>query len=74
MFNAEVRRMLVEVISSWQVLAVCVVLVIYMFIVNYVARIYHGNSRKSFIPKGKGKKQEVQEPSDSDELDLEEAK
>ena len=30
-----------EVITSWQVLAVTVVLVIYVFIVNSVARLHH---------------------------------
>jgi len=39
MFTGEVRQILVQVITSWQVLAVTVVLVIYLFLVSYVARL-----------------------------------
>ena len=38
MFNSEVRGLLVEVVSSWQVLAATVVLVIYIFLINRVAK------------------------------------
>jgi hypothetical protein len=77
MFSSEVRRLLVQVITSWQVIAVTVVLVIYIFIVNYVARIYNRNSRirnsrRSFIPKVKKEKSEPPIHSEIDELDLEE--
>ena len=70
MFNSEIRKLLLEVIRSWQVLTVTVVLVIYIFIVNYVARIYHRNPRKTFIPKSKENKPETP-ATDSDELELE---
>ena len=33
--------MLIEVIKSWQVLVMTGALVLYMFLVNYVARTYH---------------------------------
>jgi len=49
MFSSEVRRMLLQVITSWQVIAVTIVLVIYLFIVNYVARLNKRNSRRSGI-------------------------
>ena len=71
MFNSEIRTLLLEVIRSWQVLAVCVVLVIYIFIVNYVARIYNRNPRKMFLPKAKKGLPEAPGPSESDELGLE---
>jgi hypothetical protein len=80
MFNSEVRKLLIQVISSWQVIAVTVVLVIYISIVNYAARTYNRNPRKprnshiSLIPKGKKKKPEKPVHSETDELDLEEDK
>ena len=74
MFNDEIKKMLVQVISSWQVLAVTGVLVIYIFIVNGVARTYR--SRRPPQPKGKRKSGNTQAPSPSavsetDELGLE---
>jgi len=47
--------MLAQVISSWQVWAVTVVLVVYIFLVNYVARI-RNRSGKPFVSKDKRKK------------------
>ena len=41
MFPKELMDLLFQVIKSWQVLAVTVVLVAYMFLVSYVARRYH---------------------------------
>ena len=70
MFSSEIRRMLAEVITSWQVLAVTVVLVIYIFLVNSVARIYK-RRRAPFMPKIK-KNAASQEASDSEDLELEE--
>jgi len=79
MFNAEIRKLLVQVISSWQVLAVTGVLVLYIFLVNYVARLYHRRNRAIVMPKIKKKKTGAAEehdaslpPSDSEELNLEE--
>jgi len=75
MFSGEIRRMLVQVITSWQVIAVTVVLVIYISVVNYVARIYNPGSRGSHIPllpkaKKKKGKSEAPVPPATDELDL----
>ena len=56
MFNEEVRSLLAQVISSWQVLAVTVVLIIYIFLVNYVARTHRPGSRRISMPKIKRKK------------------
>ena len=76
MFNAEIKKMLVQVITSWQVLVVTGVLVVYIFLVNSVARIYHRRPRQPSMPKVKSKPSEapssVVTPSNSDELDLEE--
>ena len=75
MFSNEVKELLVRVISSWQVLAVTGALVIYIFIVNSVARTYR---RRPPLSKGKGKFGITQTPapspsSETDELGLEDA-
>ena len=75
MFSAEIRKLLIEVISSWQVLTVTIILIIYVFIVNNVARIYHSPRRreKPLIPKTKPETSEAQAGStEQDELELEE--
>ena len=78
MFSAEVRAMLAEVITSWQVIAVTVVLVIYITIVRSVARISYRRRPPSSMPKVRGSKSSSADsgpapgPDDSDELILEE--
>ncbi|MCL2231646.1 MAG: hypothetical protein FWB99_01040 [Treponema sp.] len=54
MFSGEIRQLLVQVITSWQVLAATVVLVIYASLVSYVARMRDRPNRPSRI-KRKGK-------------------
>ena len=77
MFSEEVRSLLAEVITSWQVLAVTVVLIIYIFLVNYVAKTHHKSPWDS-VPKPRQKAAKTQaapEPGavpDDDELGLEE--
>ena len=75
MFNAEIRSLLVQVISSWQVLVVSGVIVLYIFLVNYVAKAYH--RRPSGPPVSKKAKPEkpaaAPAKSADDELGLEEA-
>lgn len=70
--------MLAQVITSWQVLAVTVVLVLYISLVNYVAKVRH-RSGDSFSARRKRKKaSKVQFPSapavvpGDDDLGLEE--
>jgi hypothetical protein len=41
MYQNSIFEMLKNVISSWQVIVVTVALVLYIYIVNYVARSYH---------------------------------
>ena len=78
MFNEEIRRLLVQVITSWQVLAVTGVLIVYIFLVNFVARVYHRRPGQPSRPKVKTKAAEAPAPAsapaptDSDELGLEE--
>ncbi|MDR3138116.1 MAG: hypothetical protein LBT95_00420 [Treponema sp.] len=39
MFSGELKTLLLEVITSWQVIVVTVVLIFYFMLVNYVARL-----------------------------------
>jgi heme/copper-type cytochrome/quinol oxidase subunit 2 len=41
MFSKEIRDMLFQVITSWQVIAVSVGVILYFFLVSYVARFNH---------------------------------
>ena len=41
MFSKEVFDLLLQVIKSWQVIAVTIAIVLYMSLVSYVARSYH---------------------------------
>ena len=59
MFTGDVRSVLAQVITSWQVLAATIVLIFYIFLVNYVARLRDcpakpsKSRRKRRIPKPK---------------------
>ena len=73
MFNAEIRQMLVEVIRSWQVIAVTIFIIFYILIINKVAKISTVSRRRP--PKKrrpKKDKTDVPTPSEDDDLGLEE--
>lgn len=72
MFSEEVRRLLIQVITSWQVLAVTVILIIYFCIVSYVARVYYRRPRRPAAFSGGAEKSEDFVTSESDDLGLEE--
>ena len=83
MFSKEFLDLLVQLIKSWQVIAVSIVLVIYLYIVSYTARSYHRPRAAKKITLKKTKKAKP-EPSQgpeetesghntNDELGLEEA-
>ena len=63
MFNAEVREMLAQVLTSWQVVAVTVVLVMYMFLVNYVVKARRRPGKPSSAKRKKGKAPKLEFPS-----------
>ena len=67
---------LIKVITSWQTVAVTVVLVIYFSLVSYVARLHHPRRRSFNFRRKKEKVPKVDEAmpesSDDDDLDLEE--
>ena len=83
----ELRELLVQVIISWQVLAVTVVVVLYLFLVSYVSALYRRprapsmSKRKRMLPsinvgrllpKRKAKTEPALEgATDEDELGLE---
>ncbi|MDR3336694.1 MAG: hypothetical protein LBT16_05765 [Treponema sp.] len=46
------KDMLIQVITSWQVIFITVVVILYLFLVSYVAKLYH----KARMPKSSGKK------------------
>jgi hypothetical protein len=82
MSSKELITLFVEVISSWQVIAVTVVVFLYFYLVSYVARLYRRSSFSSMFssrPKLKKHKSTPAEPeaetgveSSVDELGLEE--
>ena len=74
MFSDEVRKLLVEVVSSWQVIAVTVALIAYFYLINYVARLYRKKRpRRPIMPKIKPEATETPPEAVSDDLGLEEA-
>jgi hypothetical protein len=78
MLSKEIREMLIRVISSWQVIAASLVVILYFFLVNYVARLSYRRRRPPRdvnTPKGKksAPAQEAFSAEDTnDELGLEE--
>jgi hypothetical protein len=58
MFSDELKNLLFQVIKSWQVIAVSVVLVLYISLVNYAAR---AHKKPTFVSKLKPKKKEKKE-------------
>jgi len=81
MFSKEFFELLTEILKSWQVIAITIVLAIYMYIVSYVSRIHHRRpmavkkirqkKEKPVVPAGP---EETESNADSnEELGLEEA-
>jgi hypothetical protein len=80
MFSKEVLALLTEVISSWQVIAITVALVLYLNIVFYAARAYHRPRKKlserikfKRKPKPDAAQETVVASDDNESLGLEEA-
>jgi len=57
MFSMELKELLPQIITSWQVIVISIALVLYMWLVNYVARTYH---RPRFISKSKPKRKKAE--------------
>lgn len=73
MFSTEIRKLLIQVITSWQVLVVTIILIVYIFLVNSVARIYHRRPHQPPLPKVKPEIPEAPNPKEAEELGVEEA-
>jgi len=58
MFSEELKSLLLQVIKSWQVIAVTIVLVLYISLVNYASR---AHKKPAFVSKLKPKKKEKKE-------------
>ena len=56
MSSEDLTALLLQVIKSWQVIAITVALVLYMFLVSHVARTYH---RPRSVSKSKPKKAKI---------------
>ena len=75
--NGDFKDLIIQVISSWQVIVVTVVILLYMFLVNYVGSM---RRRRRFSPlpgpmkrmKKNEKPQDTEEVVDDSELGLEE--
>jgi hypothetical protein len=65
MVSSELTALLVQVITSWQVISVTVAIVFYMSVVSYVARLYH---RPRAALKSKPKKQKAVPPKGPEEV------
>jgi hypothetical protein len=48
----QIKDMLIQVITSWQVIFITVVVILYLFLVSYVTKLYH----KARMPKSSKKK------------------
>ena len=77
MVNIGLRDLILQVISSWQVIAATVVILIYIFLVNYVARTKRITRLQNRLKMKKPKKEKnvaapPEETADDSELGLEE--
>jgi len=63
MFSDELRNLLIQVIKSWQVIAVTIVVVLYFSLVNYASR---AHKKPAFVSKIKPKKKDKKEKPQKD--------
>jgi hypothetical protein len=70
MFSGELRNLLFQVIKSWQVIAVTIVLVLYMSLVSYAARAHHKPASVSKTKPKKKKKQPAEKPKEPADVEI----
>ncbi len=74
MFSKDVTELLKNVLLSWEVIVVTVVLILYFYLVFYVARLHRRPPRYIFVKKPKSLKKAEPElepaPEDEDEEDF----
>jgi ATP/ADP translocase len=73
MFSQELKELFVQVIKSWQVIFITVVLVLYIYLVKYVSRSYHRPrmSKSKSKPKKAKTKEAAKPQGNPDELIVE---
>ena len=59
-YGMELKEVVIQVLKSWQVWAAAGVIVLYVFLVNYVSRLYRRN-RSMSMPAAPGKQAETPE-------------
>jgi len=78
MFSGGIFELLKLVVSSWEVIAVTLAFIIFVFIVNYAARVHHRRPKVKKVvvakkkPKAEGGKKKSSSSKSNDELGLEE--
>jgi hypothetical protein len=75
LFSNDLKGLLLRVITSWQVIAVTAVLILYLLLVFYVARLQRVKRPARFSSTGRKKKPskaEIPGPDKGDDLGLEE--
>jgi hypothetical protein len=65
MFSGEMIAILLEVLRSWQVIAVTIAVLLYVFLVRYVARLYYRRPFSMHSSKRKKKKSAAPVPAES---------
>ncbi|MDR2738451.1 MAG: hypothetical protein LBB68_01260 [Treponema sp.] len=73
LFSKELNELIVDVLTSWQVLVVTVGIIIYVFIVSSVVQLYRSarpKSPKKKKPKKEKKAEAVEEAGEMDDLGL----
>ncbi|MCL2244597.1 MAG: RNA polymerase I-specific transcription initiation factor RRN3 family protein [Treponema sp.] len=82
MFSKEFLELLTDILKSWQVIAITIVLAIYMYIVSYVSRAHHRpmsvkkvktSAKKEKVEQAPGPEETESSLDSNDELGLEEA-
>jgi len=66
MFSEELRNLLIQVIKSWQVIAVSIAIILYISLVNYASR---AHKKPAFVSKLKPKKKEKKEKKEKPKKD-----
>ena len=75
MDNGGLRDLIFKIISSWQVIVATVVIIIYVFFVNFVSQVHYRRRQVKFKhkkAKAQGKATPEAEVTDDSELGLEE--
>jgi hypothetical protein len=65
--SGELTSLLIQIITSWQVLAITGALIVYMYLVAYVARTYHRPRMASRLKPKKAKKAKAAAPASADD-------